>query len=370
MANYKKRAAELLALADVEINGSRPWDITVHDERLYKRVFAEGSLGLGEAYMDGWWDSQKLDECFAHILRARLDERIAPFSLIIPWLSAKFFNLQSKARAFQVGQKHYDIGNDVFLAMLDKRMVYTCGYWKEAQSLEEAQVAKLDLVCSKIGLKAGDRVLDIGCGWGSFLKYAAEKYGIQGVGITVSEEQKALAEELCRELPIEIRLQDYRDLNEQFDHIVSLGMFEHVGYKNYRECMSVAARCLKEEGLFLLHTIGSNYSAVKLDRWIDRYIFPNGMLPSIKQIGGALENLFVMEDWHNFGPYYDKTLVAWHRNFLQSWPKLCKKYPERFRRMWEYYLLSCAGLFRARQAQLWQIVLSKKGVQGGYASIR
>ena len=270
----------------------------------------------------------------------------------------------------RIGEHHYDKGNDLYKAMLDKRLTYTCGYWKKAKTLDQAQEAKLDLVCKKLNLKPGQKILDIGCGWGSFAKYAAEKYKVKVVGITVSKEQIAFAKKLCKGLPIEIRLQDYRDIREKFDHIVSLGMFEHVGVKNYRKYMKVVHRCLKDDGLFLLHTIGRNKSLTTSDPWAEKYIFPNSMLPSIKQIGESIEELFVMEDWHNFGTDYDKTLMAWFTNFRKNWNKIKKNYDERFYRMWKYYLLASAGLFRARKGQLWQIVLSKKGVPKGYNSIR
>jgi cyclopropane-fatty-acyl-phospholipid synthase len=254
--------------------------------------------------------------------------------------------------------------------MLDTRMVYSCGYWREARTLEAAQEAKLDLICRKLGLKEGDRLLDIGCGWGGLAKFAAERYGATVVGLTVSKEQAALARERCKGLPIEIRVQDYRTLSERFDHIASVGMFEHVGVKNYRTYFEVARRCLKEEGLFLLHTIGGNRSVRSVEPWIGKYIFPGGMLPSVAQIGAGIERLFVMEDWHNFGSYYDTTLLAWWHNFDAAWPALRAKYGERFYRMWKYYLLICAGTFRARHSELWQIVLSPHGVPGGYISVR
>ena len=269
-----------------------------------------------------------------------------------------------------VGKRHYDIGNDLYQAMLGKTMAYSCGYWKDADNLDEAQIAKFDLICRKIGLKKGDRILDIGCGWGGFLKFAAENYGAGGVGITISNEQVTLAKELCKNLPIEIHLQDYRNFQGKFDHIISIGMFEHVGVKNYRVFMSKAQELLKDDGLFLLHTIGLNQSSIPTDPWLEKYIFPNGILPSIDQISKSVEGLFTMEDWHNFGADYDKTLMAWFDNFNKNWPQLKEKYSERFYRMWKYYLLSCAGIFRSRNIQLWQTVFSKKGVSGGYKSIR
>jgi cyclopropane-fatty-acyl-phospholipid synthase len=269
-----------------------------------------------------------------------------------------------------VGEEHYDMGNELYKAMLDKRLTYTCGYWKNAKNLDEAQEAKLDLVCRKLNLKPGQRILDIGCGWGSFMKFAAEKYGVSCVGVTVSKEQIALGKELCKGLPVEFRLEDYRDVNEQFDHVVSLGMFEHVGYKNYDEFMQVAHRCLKDGGLFLLHTFGNPVSEKAPDPWFHKYIFPNGMAPSIAQIGTAIEGKFIMEDWHNFGFDYSLTLKAWYDNFEAAWPSLKHLYNDRFYRMWRYYLLSLSGNFGARGFQLWQIVLSKEGVKGGYTSVR
>ena len=358
---------KLLAGTDVSINGNRPWDPQIHDPRFYSRVLSASSLGLGESYMDGWWDCAQLDEFIARILRQDIRSRLRPnLALIADVARARLLNRQNTRRAFRIGEAHYDIGNDLYQYMLDKRLTYTCGYWKDATTLDDAQEAKLDLVCRKIGLKHGERVLDIGCGWGSFAKFAAEKYGAHVVGITVSKEQIKLGRELCQGLPIELRLQDYREVNEPFDHIVSLGMIEHVGYKNYRQFMQITNRCLKPRALFLLHTIGSNYSTHHGDPWFDKYIFPNGMLPSIEQLGKASENLFVMEDWHNIGIHYDKTLTTWFASFNQNWPKLQDKYNDTFYRMWKYYLLSMAGSFRSRSIQVRQIVFSKGGELGGY----
>lgn len=361
----------LLQQADITVNGQRSWDIQIHNDQLYQRVLSQGSLGLGESYMDGWWDVESVDQFFDHVLRARLDQQVRGDWRIAARLGwAALINMQRKSKAYEIGEQHYDIGNDLYTAMLDQRMVYTCGYWKNAHTLDEAQEAKLDLVCKKIGLQKGQRILDIGCGWGSFAKFAAERYGAEVVGVTVSKEQVELAQKRCAGLPVEIRLQDYRDVNDQFDHIISLGMFEHVGSKNFRTYMEMVARCLKDDGLFLLHTIGGNRSVKTFDPWIGKYIFTNSMLPSIAQIGESIEGLFVMEDWHNFGADYDKTLMAWFANFDSAWPQLQKQYDERFYRMWKYYLLVCAGSFRARKNQLWQVVLSKKGVDGVYPSIR
>lgn len=362
MANAETMIRELLEQAEVEVNGSNPWDIQVNDKRLYDRILQDGSLGLGEAYMDGWWDAHSVDEFIARVLKARLDEKVVNETrYLFQVLRAKLFNRQSSARAFKIAEAHYDLGNDLYRAMLDKRLNYTCAYWKKARNLDDAQEAKLDLVCRKIGIHKGMRILELGCGWGSFAKYAAEKYGAEVLGVTVSKEQVALGNELCKGLPVELRLQDYREVKGTYDAVVSIGVMEHVGYKNYSTYMDVVDRCLKTDGIAFVHTIGGNHSITTGEPFTDKYIFPNGMLPSIAQLGKALEGRFVMEDWQNFGPYYDPTLMAWHANFEKAWPELKKDYDERFHRMWRYYLLSSAGGFRSRSTQLWQIVFTRQG---------
>jgi len=367
-------AQKILNRAGITINGDKPYDIQIKNNKFYKRVFSYGTLGLGEAYMDGWWEAEKLDEFFYKAIGLRANHTFVPellnWRFILFILKHLITNAGARMKAFNIGKNHYDIGNDLFELMLDKRMIYSCGYWKNAHNLDEAQEAKLDLICQKLHLKPGMRVLDIGCGWGGLAEYMARKYSVEVVGITVSEEQAKYARRICKNLPVEIKLCDYRDLKGKFDRVVSIGMFEHVGRKNYRRYMRTIWELLKDEGLFLLHTIGGNISVYATDPWIDKYIFPGGMLPSIKQISASIERLFVMEDWHNFGADYDKTLMAWFENFDRGWSRISEKYGERFYRMWKYYLLFCAGFFRLRQGQLWQIILSKKGVKGGYESIR
>lgn len=370
MGFAKRKVKEILRLAKVEVGGKNPQDIKIYDPSIYSKIFARGSLALGEAYMDGKWKANELDHFFHKILSVDFQSQLSPLALAPYILASKAFNLQTKSKSRKVGEEHYDIGNDLYGAMLDKRMVYTCGYWKDAENLNEAQENKLELVCKKIGLKSGQKILDIGCGWGSFAKYAAEKYGAQVVGITISKEQAKLAKEKTKGLLVEIRFQDYREVDEKFDHVVSLGMFEHVGTKNYGVFFEKVNSILKDDGLFLLHTIGGNKSKIHTDPWINKYIFPNGVLPSICQIGKATEDLFIMEDWHNFGLDYDKTLMSWFENFNKNWENLKNNYDERFYRMWEYYLKSCAGVFRAKKANLWQIVFSKKGSKIEYQSVR
>ena len=369
MNNLRQKCAALLADADIQISGMRPWDLKVHNERLFNRVFSEGSLALGEGYMDGWWDADSVDQFICKLLSGGLEDKVRPYRVFFLALQARLTNLQNPARSVQVADAHYNLSNGFFEAMLDRRLTYTCGYWKNAADLDAAQEAKLDLVCKKLDLQTGQHVLDIGCGWGSFARFAAENYGVRVTGITISSQQAEYARHNCQGLPVEIIVQDYRLLEKQFDHIVSLGMFEHVGSKNYRAFFQQANRCLRDDGLFLLHTIGGLQSNVTPDPWIHKYIFPNGQIPSLAEISSSCEKLFVVEDMHNFGVYYDKTLMAWFNNFNSAWDNFKTDFNERFYRMWKFYLQACAGAFRARNLQLWQFVLSKNGVPGVYKRV-
>ncbi|QEI12602.1 cyclopropane fatty acyl phospholipid synthase [Cellvibrio japonicus] len=367
---HQQLLQNLLNSADIRINGDRPWDMRLHHPDTAKRILLKGSLGLGESYMDGWWDCEQIDEMVSRGMRAGLHQQIRNPGLMLFVLKATLFNRQSQDRAWQVGKEHYDLGNDLFEKMLDPYMAYSCGYWEQASSLEAAQQAKLELICRKLQLTPGMKILDIGCGWGSFMRYAAEHYGVECIGLTISHEQAEYGKKLAGSLPIQFELTDYRQMTPghygRFDRIVSVGMFEHVGHKNYRQYFQVARHCLKDDGLFLLHTIGKKTRGPGVDPWIEKYIFPNGVLPSVAEIADACEDKFVIEDLHNFGSDYDKTLMAWHHRFEAAWPELQHHYSPRFYRMWRFYLLLCAGSFRARDNQLWQWVLAPKGVDGGY----
>ena len=368
----RARLTELFALADIVIDGSRPWDPRVNDERFFDVVFA-GSLAIGEAYMAGQWDVPQLDELVCRFRRARIEDHFKIGADGWRVIKARLANRQSPARARDMGRRVYDGALDLFEAMLDPRMVYSCAYWKSAGDLAEAQEAKLDLACRKLGLVRGMRVLDIGCGWGGFARYAAERYGAEVTGVTVSREQAAYARARCQGLPVDIRFCDYRDVTGTFDRVHSAGMFEHVGPRNHRRFFEVVHRVLTDDGLMLLHTVGGNRSLTSVDAWIDTYIFPDSVMPSGAQISRAIEGLFVTEDWHNFGPDYDKTLSAWFENFDRNWPTIRANFEpnaERFYRTWKFYLLACAGTFRARVSQLWHLVLSKKGIVGGYQAVR
>jgi cyclopropane-fatty-acyl-phospholipid synthase len=358
-ASAKSIITSILSRAGVTVDGNKPFDIRVTNDGFYRRVLRHGQLGLGESYLDGWWECDAIDQFVDHVLRIDLGSRFS-----WNWLSnfkARLFNMQKLDRAFEVGQKHYDLGNDLYKAMLDKRLNYTCGYWKNARTLDKAQEAKLDLVCRKIGLKPGMTVLELGCGFGAFAGYAAKKYGVKVTGVTVSKRQVELGMEMYKGLPVELRLDDYRNVTGTYDRVISIGIMEHVGYKNYRTYMEVVDRTLADNGIAFIHTIGDNVTQPSTNAWTTKYIFPNSVLPSIAGLAKAMEGLFVMEDWHNFGSDYDKTLMAWYHNFEKAWPKLSKNYSERFHRMWRFYLLSSAGGFRSRMTQLWQIVMTRPG---------
>lgn len=357
----------------IEIGGQGPSDMRVNHPGLYREVLRRGTLGLGEAYMDGLWDCDRLDQFFHKALMVRGDRALDRFTRLRRMgagLRNRVFNLQSRRRAFQVGEAHYDLGNDVFEAMLDPAMQYSCGYWAHADSLDQAQQHKLELICRKLELKPGERLLDIGCGWGGLAHHAATQHGVEVVGLTISRAQQEMASRLCAKLPVEIRLTDYRTLNESFDKIVSVGMFEHVGPKNYAAYFNVTRRALAPDGLFLLHTIGAANAESATDPWIDRYIFPNGKIPAASEVVDALAGRFVVEDWHNFGPDYDRTLMAWLKRFEARRELFAERYGERFCRMWAYYLNVCAAYFRARQGQLWQLVLAHPTRTTAYRSVR
>ncbi|PID75954.1 MAG: cyclopropane-fatty-acyl-phospholipid synthase [Deltaproteobacteria bacterium] len=365
---------EIMQSLDIQVDGERPWDVRIHNPLFYKRVATQGSLGLGEAYMDGWWDCDALDELFYRLLRNKADEKTADTGLRKIYKSIKNYlvsvqnQIQRKTRAFIIGQHHYDLGNELFSIMLDKGLNYSCAYWHKAENLQQAQTEKLDLICRKIGLMPGMKVLDIGCGWGGFARHAAQNYGVKVTGVTVSKEQADYARNVCKELDVTVELVDYRQVQGKYDRVVSVGMFEHVGWRNYRRFMDKVHQVLDNSGLFLLHTIGSNDSLTASDPWIGTYIFPHSMIPSVAQICRAAERRFIVEDWHNFGLYYDSTLMVWYKNFVNNYHKIKERYDLRFFRMWTYYLLVSAASFRARKNQLWQIVFSKQGLDRVFRS--
>lgn len=357
---------ELMMKADVVVNGSRPWDITVHDPRFFDRMIRYGQLGIGEAYMDGWWDCPRLDEMSARFIKANLHhESVRDIRFIGYYAKQRLKGIGRKNNAFEVGAAHYDLSNTLFASFLDDTMSYSCAYWHGAETLEEAQRAKLDLICRKLDLKPGMKVLEIGCGWGGWARYAAENYGVEVLGITVSKEQISWAREHSQGLPVRFELMDYRDVSGQFDRVVSIAMFEAVGQKYFRTFMETVDRVLEPNGLFLLHTITANMPIeAAQSRWLNTYIFPNGELPSLSQVYRAAEGLFVSEGAHHLDGQYEQTLAEWDRRFVAAWPTLSDDFDERFFRMWRFYLLISQGIFKSRLCHLWQFVFSKDGIVG------
>lgn len=355
------RVRQALESADIAVGGGRPHDVQVRDPAFYRNLFLHGDAGLAESYIAGHIECERLDEMVCRLLKSDAPGRSLRLAGIPVSLLRAVLNFQSRARSAATGRLHYETGNDLFRAMLDRRMIYSCAYWRGADTLEAAQDAKLDLVACKLQLEPGMRVLDIGCGWGGAARYFAEKHGVSVTGVTISREQHALAAQACAGADVTILLEDYRDHRGDYDAVYSIGMFEHVGARNHRGYMRMVKRSLRPgHGAFLLHTIGTDYAIPLLDRstWINREIFLDGELPSQRQLARSLEGLFIIDDWHNFGADYDRTLLCWHENFEAAYDGLKDRYDERFRRKWRYFLLACAGAFRARHVQLWQVLLS------------
>jgi len=366
----KEICLSLLDKAGIEVNGSKPSSIHVHNEKLWDRVISQQGLGLGEAYMDGWWDCEAIDQMLTRLLEIKVTQELKPgASLIAHVIKSNVLNRQTKNKAASNAKHHYNIGNDLYERMLDPEMAYSCGYWADAKNLNDAQLDKFDLIAQKLHLEPGMRILDIGCGWGGFLRYAAKNYGVTGIGISPADNQIAIARERNGKLPLEYIQQDYRDLTGSFDRIVSVGMMEHVGPKNYETFFDKCISLLNPDGMMLHHTIGSNLTKQATDLFFDRYIFPGGVLPSLSQISSAVEEKVIIEDVHNFGPDYDKTLLAWHKNINKRWKEV-PQYDERFRRMWNYYLLSSAAGFRARHLQLLQVVFRTFSARDTYITTR
>jgi cyclopropane-fatty-acyl-phospholipid synthase len=358
---------DLLAKAGITVNGSQPWDLQVRDTRAYDRMLRDGSVGFGESFMAGWLDCERVDLMAERAYRANLVEQIEVKSAVFEALKARLNPFGSRARSFEIGKVHYDTGNDLFELMLDPHMIYSCGYWQRAQTLEAAQRDKLELICRKLQLERGMKVLDIGCGWGGLARYAARNFGVEVVGITVSKEQIELATRLSAGLPVEFRYTDYREVDERFDRIVSVGMFEHVGRPHYKDFFAACHRCLKPSSLMLLHTVGY-LKEEPINPWYDKYIMPGVEFPTVANLVNNATADLVLENFHTWeGAHYDKTLMAWFDRFDAAWGQLKHKYDDTFYRMWKLYLQGCAGAFRTDQMRVWQLVFSKGNLPAGYA---
>lgn len=366
----KKLCLTILSEAGVPVNSPEPWSIHVKNERLWDRVVSQHELGLGESYVDGWWECQSVDQMLTKLLTVKAAARLTPsLSVVFSALKSNILNMQTKARAAENAKHHYNIGNNLYERMLDSEMAYSCGYWKEAKNLDQAQLSKFDLICRKLKLEKGMTLLDIGSGWGGFLRYAVKNYGVHATGISPADQQILLAKERSSGLNIDFYQMDYRDFTGRFDRVVSVGMMEHVGPKNFRDFFEKCDELLAPNGIMLHHLISGTRAQNKTDGFFNRYIFPGGVIPSPSQITKAAEGLFILEDVHNFGLDYDKTLMAWHKNINKRWEEI-PEYDMRFKRMWNYYLLASAAGFRSRGLNLNQYVFRKEGILEPYIPVR
>jgi cyclopropane-fatty-acyl-phospholipid synthase len=360
----------VLEQADIRVGGDRPWDLRIHHDRFFPRAM-RGSLGVGESYMDGDWDAGSLIEFFRKTMDAGLQMHpLLRINRVAKEVHARFRNLQTRRRSRAVAEEHYDLDHRMYAQFLGPWNQYTCCFFDGTDDLEEAELCKLEMICDKLEIESGDRVLDIGCGWGGFAKYAASTRGCSVVGISLSDEQIEYARDYTEGLPVEIHRMDYRDLPESplgtFDKVLICGMIEHVGYRNYRQLMKVVHTVLAQDGLFLLHTIGNRHNTAVVEPWIEKYIFRNSMAPSMQQLTRAAADLFVIEDWENYGHYYVPTLQAWHDNFNRNWDRIRaldgpRPFDERFRRMWNFYLMSSRAAFEVEDLHLWHLVMTRYG---------
>jgi len=356
------------------VDGLNQWDPQVRDDDFFGMVAGDGMLGLGNAYVKGYWECEDLFEFFCRAIRGGLLEFMADSPVMKALMTAyRTTNRQSQTQAKKNVVAHYDRGNDLFEAFLGKTMAYTCAVWdnpldlEEGETLDEAQERKLDRICQKLHLESGMRVLDIGCGWGPFMRYVAGHFEVEVVGITLSAEQIAYIEKRnggfkhSGSLPIKAVLADFRTFDAgKFDRVLSIGMFEHVGRKNHEEYFKAVDRCLESDGLSLIHCFGKSDPRVPLiDPWTEKHIFPGMELPTVVDITTAMEGAFNLLDLEEMGQHYPKTLLAWSANFDCNWEQI-SHYGEEFRRMWRYYLLSCAAVFHVRKVLLWQVVFARK----------
>jgi cyclopropane-fatty-acyl-phospholipid synthase len=355
----KKFSHRVLSRAGITVNGCHAWDIQVHDEQFFDCLYRSASEGLGDSYVQGFWDSDDLTETLGRFIaiggRSALKGPIA-------------HNMQTteseQKKSLEVVDSHYESKNGLYSNMLDPYMQYSCALWDDdTHNLQEAQIKKMRLIGQKLELQPGDHVLDIGCGWGGLPKFLSETFGCRVTGINLAEHHIDYANQRMAHNKVKVIKQDYRDLTEKYDKIYCIGVSEHFGLNNYKQFMQIVHDQLNPGGIFLLHTIGENVTRPKADTWITKNIFPNGYIPSLSLISQCAEGLFITEDVHNFNTSYEKTLLAWDANFQRNWNLIRKLHPELdtrdFYRMWRYYLNFCAGGFRKRCTQLYQIVFTR-----------
>jgi cyclopropane-fatty-acyl-phospholipid synthase len=334
-------------------------------ENCTKKIIRKGFLGFGEAYMEGDLEIEKdIQKLFRLVFSINFDERYLPFWQKYRPLILSFLNSSSLRQAPKNISFHYDRGDEFYALYLDKTMTYSCAYFSNPDdSLEQAQLNKYEHISRKLLLKTNESLLDIGCGWGGMLIYAARKYGITGVGITLSKNQFEYAnrkiEELGLQNQLKILYQDYRQLDDKFDKIVSIGMMEHVGKKFIPTFIQKVSDLLKTGGLALLHTIGKDTPSAG-DPWTFSYIFPGAYIPTLHEIVQEMGKTgFSILDVENLRLHYAKTLEKWAENFEGNVEKIRKLFDETFVRQWRLFLNSTAAGFRYGNSRLFQILGSK-----------
>ena len=347
-----------------------PIVVTVTSNDVFRRLARSPGLGFGESYAAGDWHTDDLPGLIALVVRNletwRAGSRLARLDRHRPHVSPR----QGLRKARANIQYHYDLGNDLYRLFLDESMTYSCALWQEGDTLEQAQERKLRAICEKLRLRPGDRVLEIGCGWGSFALMAAGEYGARVTGVTLSQQQLELARERVAAAGladrVEIRLQDYRTLEGQFSKIASIEMLEAIGYAQYPTFFAACDRLLAPRGLAAIQVIGMPDQRFERYRrkedWIQRYIFPGSLLPSLEALQTAMSRAsgLMVVGLDEIGPHYADTLKAWRERFFANLPKVrALGFDDRFVRIWDFYLASCEALFRTRAIRDMQLVLGR-----------
>lgn len=381
MDAYKSHVISFLEKAGIAIGGPNDFDIHVNDDRFYEMFFKDRTVGAGEAYTEGFWDVKDLKLLAEKIfLSGKLDHQYGFLNNLIYQLN----KAQGKLKALFDIKKTYDHNIELYRAMLDKRLLYTCAYWNNIDysvaNLDLAQEQKLELVCQKLGLHQqpkGQSILDYGCGFAGFAKYAHEKYGAKVVGITISKLQYKVAKEICKGLPIEIRFQDYRDIpkGELYDHLVALGIIEHITVKNAREFILNAKSHLKNEkyqdNRFVLHGMFTNGTEHRIDPWMEKYIFPGAEIFTFKHLFDMIHGVFYCQDFHPFGPDYSLTADAWYQRLEMNYGNLLpSEQNNEFMRTFEFYLKTASASFLTQRNNLMQMVLTHGPVINGLEPVR
>jgi cyclopropane-fatty-acyl-phospholipid synthase len=367
---WEQIVKNLFKKANIELDK----DIIIHDKSTYRDIIIKGSLGLGESFMKKKWDSPQLDVFIAKILRAGSQSNLILGALIHfrNWVKSSFLNLQNQKYAPDLAETHYNAGNYLFKSFLDSNMIYTCGYFKNTTDLKQAQLNKIKIVGSKLNLQPGESVLDIGCGWGGTARIISETFDVEVTGVTDSVEMVKYANKHNSSEKVQFINSDYRNIKGKYNKIYNVGFLEAVGPKNYRAFMELVNNLLYDNGVFLTHTIGGMHSVNSGDPWLDKYIFPHGVLPSKDQIKKAISNLFDIRDFEAFGKYYATTLSKWSNNLNKNWHTIQDKFdnPEEFRRMMDFYFQSCKAAFQSKIIDLWQYVFTKPGMVSDYKMYR